>query len=104
MQYQIFVQSQSDKHFLASVMGMPSIAVDGDTEAEAIANAKIALESQLATGKIVTISIESTASSINLTANSGQSSQVVRDWQILSESSLAEVWLNEEEDKAWQDL
>jgi predicted RNase H-like HicB family nuclease len=104
MQYQIFVQSQSDKHFLASVMGMPSICVDGDTEAEAIANAKIALESQLATGKIVTISIEPTASSINLTANSGQSSQVVRDWQILSESSLAEVWLNEEEDKAWQDL
>jgi predicted RNase H-like HicB family nuclease len=104
MQYQIFVQSQSEKHFLASVMGMPSIAVDGNTEAEAIANAKIALESQLATGKIVTISIESTPSSINLTANSGQSSQVVRDWQILSESSLAEVWLNEDEDKAWLDL
>jgi hypothetical protein len=32
------------------------------------------------------------------------SSQLVRDWQNLSESSLAEVWLNEEEDKAWQDL
>jgi hypothetical protein len=32
------------------------------------------------------------------------SAQLVRDWQNLSESSLAEVWLNEEEDKAWQDL
>jgi hypothetical protein len=30
--------------------------------------------------------------------------QLVRDWQNLSESSLAEVWLNEEEDEAWQDL
>lgn len=57
MQYQGFVKSQSDKHFTASIMGMPSIAVDGDTEAEAIANAKTALDSQLAMGKIVTISI-----------------------------------------------
>jgi predicted RNase H-like HicB family nuclease len=57
MQYQVFVKSRSDKHFTASVMGMPSIAVDGDTEAEAIANVKTALESQLATGKVVTISL-----------------------------------------------
>jgi predicted RNase H-like HicB family nuclease len=64
MQYQVFVKSQSDKHFTASIMGMPSIAVDGDTEAEAIANAKTALESQLAMGKIVTISIEPQTSSI----------------------------------------
>jgi predicted RNase H-like HicB family nuclease len=58
MEYQIFVKNQSDKHFTASVMGMPSIAVDGDTEAEAIANVKTALESQLATGKVVTISLQ----------------------------------------------
>ena len=64
MQYQVFVTSQSDKHFTASVMGMPTIAVDGNTEAEAIANAKIALETQLATGKIVTISIEPKTSNI----------------------------------------
>ena len=64
MQYQVFVRSQSDKHFIASVMGMPTIAVDGNTEAEAIANAKIALETQLATGKIVTISIEPQTSTI----------------------------------------
>lgn len=36
--------------------------------------------------------------------NLENSSQLVQDWQNLSESSLAEVWLNEEEDKAWQDL
>jgi predicted RNase H-like HicB family nuclease len=57
MQYQVFVKNQSDKHFIASVIEMPSIAVEGNTEAEAIANAKIALESQLAMGKIVTISL-----------------------------------------------
>jgi predicted RNase H-like HicB family nuclease len=113
MQYQVFVKSQSDKHFTASVIEMPSIAVDGSTEAEAIANAKRALELQLAMGKIVTISlaepfranIESKTSSINLEVpNLEQSSPLVRDWQNFSESSLAEVWLNEEEDKAWQDL
>jgi hypothetical protein len=32
------------------------------------------------------------------------SSQLVQDWQNISESSLAEIWLNEEEDNAWQDL
>ena len=58
MQYQIFVKNQSDQHFVASVIGMPTIAVDGQTEAEAISNVKIALESQLATGKVVTIEID----------------------------------------------
>jgi hypothetical protein len=37
-------------------------------------------------------------------ANLENSSQTVQDWQNVSESSLAEVWLNEEEDRAWQDL
>jgi hypothetical protein len=37
-------------------------------------------------------------------ANLEGSSQLGRDWQTLSESSLAEVWLNEEENKAWQYL
>lgn len=58
MQYQIFVESQSQQHFVASVMGMPTIAVDGNTEVEAIANAKAALKSQLAKGKIVTIDLD----------------------------------------------
>jgi hypothetical protein len=37
-------------------------------------------------------------------ANLEDSTQLVRDWQNLSESSLAEIWLSEEEEKAWQDL
>jgi hypothetical protein len=37
-------------------------------------------------------------------ANPDQSVQLMRDWQNQSESSLAEVWLNDEEDRAWSDL
>ncbi len=37
-------------------------------------------------------------------ANPDQSFQLMRDWQTQSESSLAEVWLNDEEDRAWSDL
>jgi predicted RNase H-like HicB family nuclease len=58
MQYQIFVETQSQQHFVASVMGMPTIAVDGNTEVEAISNAKAALKSQLAKGKMVTIDLD----------------------------------------------
>ena len=58
MQYQVFVQSQSEQHFVASVVGMPNLTAEGRTEEEAIANAKAALESQLATGKFVTIEVK----------------------------------------------
>jgi hypothetical protein len=37
-------------------------------------------------------------------ANPRQSEQLMRDWQHQSELSLAEVWLNEEEDRAWEYL
>jgi hypothetical protein len=63
MQYQVFVRSQSESHFVASVVGMPNLTVEGRTEEEAMpaatpagnANAKAALKSQLTTGKLVTI-------------------------------------------------
>jgi|GEM_PF-4336012 predicted RNase H-like HicB family nuclease len=55
MQYQVFVRSQSESHFIASVIGVPNLTVEGKTEEEAIANAKLALKSQLAKGKLVTI-------------------------------------------------
>ena len=58
MQYQVFVKSRSDRGFTASVLEMPSIAANGNTEGEAISNVKTELESQLSTGKIVTNSIE----------------------------------------------
>lgn len=57
MQYQVFIQSQSEQSFIASVVGMPNLTVEGRTEGEAIALAKAALESQLATGKFVTIEV-----------------------------------------------
>ena len=63
MQYQVFVKGHADRGFTASVLEIPSIAANGNTEDEAIANAKIELESQLSTGKIVTISIEPKTSS-----------------------------------------
>jgi predicted RNase H-like HicB family nuclease len=57
MKYQIFVQCQSEKNFLASVVGMPNLTVEGRTEEEAIFKVKSALEKQLATGKFVTIEV-----------------------------------------------
>ena len=61
MQYQIFVQSHAEQGFVASVVGMPNVSVEGLTEDEAIAKVKMALESQLAKGKLVTIEVESKA-------------------------------------------
>jgi predicted RNase H-like HicB family nuclease len=58
MQYQIFVESRSARHFVASVIGMPTVSVDGYTEVEAISNVKAALNSQLSKGKIVTIDLD----------------------------------------------
>jgi hypothetical protein len=58
MQYQIFVESRSARHFVASVIGMPTVSVDGYTEMEAISNVKAALNSQLSKGKVVTIDLD----------------------------------------------
>lgn len=58
MQYQIFVEDQSNQHFVASVIGMPNIEVDGNTESEAVSKAENALRTQLAKGKIVTIEVD----------------------------------------------
>lgn len=63
MQYQVFVQSHSKQHFVASVVGMPNLIVEGETEEEAIAKAKTALEAQLASGKFVTIDVNPTEQS-----------------------------------------
>lgn len=59
MQYQVFVQNSADQKFVASVVGMPTVSGEGETEAEAIAQAKAALESKLSTGKLVTIQVGS---------------------------------------------
>lgn len=60
MQYQVFVQNPATQRFVASVVGMPAVSAEAATEEEAIALAKAALESQLATGKFVTIEVAPT--------------------------------------------
>lgn len=57
MQYQVFVQNQSEQRFVASVVGMPNVTAEGRTEEEAIMNAKTALAEQLAMGRFVTIEL-----------------------------------------------
>lgn len=57
MQYQIFVQSQSQQSFVASVVGMSNVTTEGKTEEEAISKAKSALEAQLARGKFVSVEV-----------------------------------------------
>lgn len=57
MQYQVFVQNQSEQHFIASVVGIPNLTVEGKTEREAISKVKAALESQLAIGKFIMIDV-----------------------------------------------
>ena len=59
MQYQIFVQRQSQQSFVASVVGMANLTTEGKTEEEAISNAKSALEAQLARGKFVSVEVNS---------------------------------------------
>jgi hypothetical protein len=63
MQYQIFVEDQSEQHFVASVIGMPNIEVDGSTESEAVSKSEAALRTQLAKGKIVTVEVDTHLSS-----------------------------------------
>lgn len=57
MQYQVFVQNQSEQRFIASIVGIPNLTVEGKTEEEAIEKVKAALETQLAIGKFITIDI-----------------------------------------------
>ena len=57
MDYQVFIQNDSIEHFVASIVGMPNLSVESDTEEDAIAKVTIALEQQLATGKFVTINV-----------------------------------------------
>jgi hypothetical protein len=58
MRYQIFVQHQANNGFVAAVLGIPDCIAEGQTEEEAIANAKASLSSRLAQGKIVSVELE----------------------------------------------
>ena len=63
MDYQVFIQHNSLEHFVASIVGMPNLSVESDTEEDAIAKVTVALEQQLAKGRFVTINVN------NLKAN-----------------------------------
>lgn len=43
MQYQVFVQSQSKQNFVALIVGMPNLTVEGRTEEETIFIEKLAV-------------------------------------------------------------
>lgn len=58
MQYQIFLQSQSQQSFLASVVGMSNLTAEGTTEEEAILKIKSVLEATLSTGTFINVEIQ----------------------------------------------
>jgi predicted RNase H-like HicB family nuclease len=58
MTYQIFVQSQPETGYVASVIGVANCVAEGDTEEEAVAKAKEALSQWLSGGKIVAVEID----------------------------------------------
>ena len=57
MQYHVFIQSQPGNKFIASIVGIPNSTVEGSTKEEVIALATAALETQLASGELVTIEV-----------------------------------------------
>jgi predicted RNase H-like HicB family nuclease len=59
MHYQVFIENQSEQHFVASVLGIANLTVEGATEEEAIYKVKSVLETEFAHGKVVTIEVNS---------------------------------------------
>jgi predicted RNase H-like HicB family nuclease len=104
--YKILLEQTADGRSSATVLELPDCHVIAVTPQEAISQVQSRLTQRLATAEIVSIQIPvpEPHNPLLKVSNLEHSSQSVRDWQTLSESSLAEVWLNEEEDKAWQDL
>jgi predicted RNase H-like HicB family nuclease len=58
MQYQVLIESQSDRRFVASVLGIPNCVAEGTSKEEAITKAKMALTEIMAHGEWVTIEVE----------------------------------------------
>ncbi len=104
--YKILLEQTVDGQSSATVLGLPDCHVIALTPQAAISQVQTRLTERLAIAQIVSIQIPASPHQNFWLGedNLEQSSPLVRDWQNLSESSLAEVWLNEEEDKAWQDL
>lgn len=79
MQYQVFVQNQAEQRFVASVVGMPNLSVEGSTEADAIAKVKAALAAQLARGKWVTIELDAIVETQNAVAQASPAKTFIND-------------------------
>ena len=86
MQYRVFVQSHTDEHFVASIVEMPNLVVEGETEAEAITKVKTALENRLATGKLVTIDV-------NVGQESEETTPQMKYVGIFSNDSTFDDWM-----------
>jgi hypothetical protein len=56
--YNIFVQSQTENLYVASVIGIPDCVAEGKTEEEAVANAKEALKQRLSQGKVFVVELQ----------------------------------------------
>ena len=61
MEYQVFVQNVAEKNFVATIVGFPDCRAEGQTEEEAVAQAKAALSARLSHGKFVKITVEESA-------------------------------------------
>jgi predicted RNase H-like HicB family nuclease len=99
MQYQVFVQAnaQPPTHFVASVVGVPNLSVIGATEAEAMANVRVALAQKLAMGKFVAIEVGNEASSEIPPAGTFEQDETFDDWM----EKLAEIRQTE---NVWDDI
>ena len=104
--YKVLLEQTADGQSSATVLELPDCHVIAATPQAAIDRVHESLTARLSSAEIVSIQIPASPHQNPWLGedNPKQSSPLVRDWQNLSESSLAEVWLNEEEDKAWQDL
>lgn len=65
MTYQIFVQEQPHNGYEAMVIGLPDCVGAGETEDEAVAQAKEALTQHLVQGKVVAVDIDDGATKAN---------------------------------------
>ncbi|MBI3950208.1 MAG: type II toxin-antitoxin system HicB family antitoxin [Acidobacteria bacterium] len=58
MRYAVFVRPEPDGGYVASVLGWLGCEARGETEHEAVEQARAALEEALAAGKVVTIEVK----------------------------------------------
>ncbi|MGI0480760.1 type II toxin-antitoxin system HicB family antitoxin [Geminocystis sp. CENA526] len=58
MQYQIFIQSESEQRFTAEIVGMSNLVAEGTTEEEAVQKITATLEKTVSRGKFMNIEIQ----------------------------------------------